>query len=724
MHLCRGLTNGRTEDDFPSMISSDFSRQRIVVLASGSGSNAQRLVEFFRLGQIAEVVAILTDNPSAYVIQRGNSLGVDVMVLNKEVVSSGSALKAILMDLKADWVVLAGYLKLIPHEVVESFQGRIVNIHPALLPAFGGKGMYGMRVHEAVLASGVKETGITIHHVNQRYDEGAPIFQAKIPVVAGLSPEQLAQQVHALEHRHYPEVLNQLIFSQLSDPHMKKVKSALISVYHKDGLDEIAKTLHGQGVQLISTGGTATFLRGLNLPVTEVSDLTDFPEILGGRVKTLHPAVFGGILARRALSGDLSTLAEHNIPEVDVVIVDLYPFESTVSSGASEQEIIEKIDIGGISLIRAAAKNFQDVVCVPSRAHYGRFLEILTEQQGFFTLEQRKQFASEGFDISSHYDTQIFRYLSGNPSSLKVSEMQSTPLRYGENPHQQATFFGDLDAMFRQLNGKALSYNNLLDMEAAMGLWEDFQAGAPFFGIFKHTNPCGVATGSTLLEAWERALACDPVSAFGGILICNGQVEEDVAIAVDEIFFEVLIADGFSTTALERLSKKKNRILLQRVSSSLPSTSLRSSLHGYLLQDKDKSEVNPAAWEQKTSHKADAGLYDDIAFGEKVGKHLKSNAIAIVKNQQLIGSGAGQTSRVDALKQAIAKALEKGFSLEGAILYSDAFFPFKDCAELSLAAGIRVLAEPGGSIRDQETIEYCETHDMSLIFTQYRHFRH
>jgi phosphoribosylaminoimidazolecarboxamide formyltransferase/IMP cyclohydrolase len=699
---------------------------RIAILASGNGSNAQNVVEHFREGDLAQVVVILTDNAHAGVIARAETLGIPCVVMPETTVRDGAEMRALLQSYHVDFVVLAGYLRLVREPVVRHYAGRIVNIHPALLPKFGGRGMHGMHVHQAVLEAGETVSGISIHYVNARYDQGAIIFQAKLDIQPGWSAQQLATAVHALEYAHFPLVIEQLLRAlPASTPHnmVKKPHSALISVYHKDGLAEIAQSLHRLGVQLISTGGTASFLRELGLPVSEVADLTDYPSIFGGRVKTLHPKVFGGILARRAEAGDVATLEEYAIPEIDVVIVDLYPFEDTVASGAPEADIIEKIDIGGISLIRAAAKNFKDVIVVPSRAHYAEFYRLL-EEQGGFTLEQRRKFAAEGFDVSSHYDGHIYNYLSGGKGSLKLSIPQRQSLRYGENPHQSAQFFGDLDALFDQLQGKALSYNNLLDVDAAVNLLADFSDGVPFFAIFKHTNPCGAATGKNLKEAWDRALACDPVSAFGGILVCNGLLDVDVAQAVDEIFFEVLIADDFSAAALEVLTKKKNRILLRRKAAALPSHTLRTAVNGVLVQEKDSHPIDPAQWVDKTSHATPAAAYSDILFGEKLGKHLKSNAIAVVAQGQLIGSGAGQTSRVDALKQALSKAKANGFSLDGAVLYSDAFFPFKDCAEIAHQAGIRMLAEPGGSIRDQETIDYCETHDMSLIFTQYRHFKH
>lgn len=504
----------------------------------------------------------------------------------------------------------------------------------------------------------------------------------------------------------------------------KKIKSALISVFHKDGLDEIASRLHQLGVEIISTGGTAKAIRGMEIPVVEVADLTDYPSIFGGRVKTLHPKVFGGILARRDHAGDQQEMESYEVPSIDLVIVDLYPFSETVASGADHQAIIEKIDIGGIALIRAAAKNHSDVVIVSNQGQYGKLVELLDAQEGAFSQEQRLQFAKEAFAVSSQYDTAIFHYLNGDLERAQSNLSKSSVLRYGENPHQKATYHGDLEKYFDQLNGKPLSYNNLLDIDAAVHIMADFREGDPCFAIFKHTNPCGLATGADLSEAWKRALECDPVSAFGGILICNGTVDVGVAEQVKEIFFEVLIAEDYTEEALEMLKKKKKRILLKQKYFRLPKHSVRSILDGSLEQEKDQMELTTNSYELKTNRTATEAELRDALFGERVGKHLKSNALAIVKNEQLIGSGIGQTSRVDALRQAIDKAQRLGFDLKGSVLYSDAFFPFADCAEIAHAAGIEVLAEPGGSIRDQDTIDFCEQNGMCLLFTGHRHFKH
>ena len=500
------------------------------------------------------------------------------------------------------------------------------------------------------------------------------------------------------------------------------IRSALISVYHKEGLEPLAQQLIARGVRVYSTGGSADYLRNLGAEVVDVSDLTGYPSILGGRVKTLHPKVHGGILARRSEASDQAEMSQFDLPFIDLVVVDLYPFEATVASGASEEDIIEKIDIGGIALIRGAAKNFQDVVCIPSADYYAPLTEMLTSQDGATTLAQRRFFAGAAFDVSSHYDSHIHRYLAPDSSSFKQSFRQGTTLRYGENPHQQGSFYGDLSQVFDQVQGKALSYNNLVDIEGALQLVDEFDE--PFCAIIKHTNPCGCALGRDLLDAWTKALASDPVSAFGGIIACNGTIDLPVAEAMHGLFFEVLIARDFTPEALALLGKKANRILLKRKDSPLPAAMSRTVLNGVLAQDRDLTSLDEAHATYKTSRKATPEEWSDAVFGDKVVKHLKSNAIAIVKNGQLIGSGMGQTSRIDALNQAIGKAAHHGFSLQGAVLASDAFFPFADSVQEAHARGIEVVVQPGGSMRDEETVNFCETHGMCLIFTGLRHFKH
>jgi phosphoribosylaminoimidazolecarboxamide formyltransferase/IMP cyclohydrolase len=503
----------------------------------------------------------------------------------------------------------------------------------------------------------------------------------------------------------------------------KPINSALISVFSKNGLDLIVKNLHELGVALYSTGGTQSFIEKLGIPVTPVEDLTSYPSILGGRVKTLHPKVFGGILARREMSGDLEQLTEYQIPEIDLVIVDLYPFEETVRSGASEQEIIEKIDIGGISLIRAAAKNFKDVLVVASREQYDPLLALLESGKGLSSLEDRKAFASQAFNVSSHYDSEIFKFFDGDGmSALKISEKSSRKLRYGENPHQQGHFYGELDAMFEQLHGKEISYNNLLDIDAAVGLIAEFEACT--YAIMKHNNACGLATRERLVDAWKDALAGDPVSAFGGVLITNREIDLATAEEMNKIFFEVSIAPSYTEEALKVLQQKKNRIILIQKSGDTEDVTIRTALNGVLVQDRDLSTEMEAQMKVATKTAATPEQLADLVFANKLVKHTKSNAIVLAKNQQLVASGVGQTSRVDALKQSIEKALHFEFDLEGAVMASDAFFPFADSVEIAYEAGVRAVVQPGGSVRDQDSIDFCDANSMAMVFTGIRHFKH
>jgi phosphoribosylaminoimidazolecarboxamide formyltransferase/IMP cyclohydrolase len=505
-----------------------------------------------------------------------------------------------------------------------------------------------------------------------------------------------------------------------------KIKNALLSVFYKDGLDEIALELAALGVNIYSTGGTQSFLEDLGVEVKAVENLTGYPSILGGRVKTLHPKVFGGILGRRALEEDQKQLAEFEIPEFDLVIVDLYPFEETVASGGSEQEIIEKIDIGGISLIRAAAKNFKDVLTVSSREQYGEVLQLLKEKKGSTDLEDRKRLAAKAFDVSSHYDTKIFGYFNEEQgeSRLKLSERASQSLRYGENPHQSASFYGNLNEMFEQLHGKELSYNNLLDVDAAVNLIAEFEGEDPTFAILKHNNACGIACRPTLLQAYEDALAGDPVSAFGGILICNKPMDLETANKINELFCEVVIAPEFPAETLEVLKQKKNRIILKQLQAATEDIQVRSALNGYLVQDKDVTSESEEDFKTATKLEPSSLEKSDLVFAAKLVKNTKSNAIVLAKNKQLLASGTGQTSRVDALQQAIVKAKHFGFNLEGAVMASDAFFPFPDCVEIANKEGIKTVVQPGGSIKDQLSIDYCDENKMKMVFTGVRHFKH
>ncbi len=503
----------------------------------------------------------------------------------------------------------------------------------------------------------------------------------------------------------------------------KKIKSALISVYHKTGLDEIIQKLDQLGITIYSTGGTYAFIESLGVKAKTVESLTDYPSILGGRVKTLHPKVFGGILGRRELPGDMEQFETYGIPEIDLVIVDLYPFEETLASTTNEQEIIEKIDIGGISLIRAAAKNFKDVLIVPSSAQYEGLLSLLTDSEGYTTIEDRRQFAAEAFQVSSHYDTAIYGYFSQEePMAFKASVPNGKTLRYGENPHQKGVFYGDLSAVFEQLHGKAISYNNLGDLDAAVNLIREFEA--PTVAVLKHNNACGLASRDTLLQAWTDALAGDPVSAFGGVIITNREVDEHTAEEINKLFFEIILAPGYHKKALEILESKKNRIILQKNAYDLPGQQFRSLLNGVAVQDADRKTETAEDLKVVTRKAPNEYEISDLLFANKIVKHTKSNAIVLVKNNQLCGSGVGQTSRVDALKQAIAKAGEFGFDLNGAVMASDAFFPFADSVEIADKAGIKAVIQPGGSIRDQDSIDYCDGHDLSMVFTGTRHFKH
>lgn len=503
----------------------------------------------------------------------------------------------------------------------------------------------------------------------------------------------------------------------------KPIKRALVSVFHKDGLDEILKKLHSEGVTFVSTGGTQSFIESLGLPCDAVEDLTAYPSILGGRVKTLHPKVFGGILARRENEKDKEQLAQYEIPEIDLVIVDLYPFEETVASGAEDQAIIEKIDIGGISLIRAAAKNFKDVTIVASKAQYKPLLSILEEKGAQTSLEDRKWFAKEAFAVSSGYDSAIFNYFDqGEGSCFRVAVNEGKALRYGENPHQKGVFYGKFEDMFDQLQGKEISYNNLLDIDASISLIDEFEELT--FAILKHNNACGIASRPTVLEAWKEALAGDPVSAFGGILVTNAVVNKQAAEEINKIFFEVIIAPDYDTDALEVLMQKKNRIILIRKEGKTSGTQFRSLLNGVLVQDKDLSIQAAADLEPITDKKPTAQEIEDLLFANKLVKHSKSNAITLVKNKQLCASGVGQTSRVDSLKQAIEKAATFGFDLKGAVMASDAFFPFPDCVEIADKAGITAVVQPGGSINDKLSVAYCNEHGLAMVKTGIRHFKH
>lgn len=504
----------------------------------------------------------------------------------------------------------------------------------------------------------------------------------------------------------------------------KTIKSALVSVFSKDGLEPIIRKLYEQNVIFYSTGGTEEFIKNLGIPVVAVEDVTSYPSILGGRVKTLHPKIFGGILNRQDNESDVAQMEEFDIPQIDLVIVDLYPFEKTVASGASETDIIEKIDIGGISLIRAAAKNFKDTVIVPSMDDYKMLLDLLNEKNGKTSLEDRKLFATKAFHVSSNYDTAIFNYFNTDDTYYKASVSNGMTLRYGENPHQKGFFFGDFDAMFQKLHGKELSYNNLLDVDAAVHLILEFKENDPTFAILKHNNACGLATRKTMKAAYLDALAGDPTSAFGGVLIANGKIDRETAEEVNKLFCEVVIAPSFDDDAVAILSEKKNRIILVQNDIPLPEKQVRTCLNGLLVQDRNSVTDNKAQLKTVTEIAPTPEQIDDLLFASKICKNTKSNTIVLAKDGQLIASGTGQTSRVDALRQAIEKADSFGFSLKGAVMASDAFFPFPDCVEMAHNAGISAVIQPGGSIKDELSINYCNENKMAMVFTGTRHFKH
>ena len=505
---------------------------------------------------------------------------------------------------------------------------------------------------------------------------------------------------------------------------MLKIKSALISVFDKNGIEAIAKKLNSLGIKIFSTGGTELYLKEIGIPVIKIEDITSYPSILGGRVKTLHPKVFGGILSRRNNEKDTEDINNYEIPTIDLVIVDLYPFEKTVESGESENNIIEKIDIGGVSLIRAAAKNYKDVICVSSKDDYNNFINLLEKNSGEFDENTRRKYAATAFNISSHYDTAIFNYFNNEKNTYKSSFINGKSLRYGENPHQNGVYFGDFDSLFDQLNGKELSYNNFLDIDSAVNLISEFKSDLPTFAILKHNNACGISTRKTVLAAYQDALAGDPISAFGGILICNKTIDHASSEEINKLFCEVVIAPGYDKDAFDLLKSKKNRIILKLKNNNLSKKIVRTCLNGILFQDKDNKTDSIEDFSIPTDKKPSDIEMEDLIFASKICKHTKSNAIVLAKNKQLISSGTGQTSRVDALKQAIEKSKNFNFNLDGSVMASDAFFPFPDCVEIAHKKGIVSVIQPGGSIKDNLSIDYCNKNNISMVLTGTRHFKH
>ncbi len=688
---------------------------KLSVWGSGNGSNAEAILQYFVNHSFITIQNIVSDKKDAKILtlpEKYHSYYPEIksVFLNNQTRKNPSQILKILQNDSIDFIILAGYLKLIPKEILENYPDKILNIHPSLLPKYGGKGMYGIHVHEAVIKNQEKKSGLTIHLVNEEYDKGEIIFQKSIPIETD-NPVELQKQILKLEHLYYPKVIEHYIINLQTQPNMKSIdiKKAFISVYDKTGLDAIIHELKSRNVELYASGGTADFIKSLGYECMDISELTDYPSILGGRVKTLHPKVFGAILAKRDDIEHLKDLKNHQIETFDLVIVDLYPFEKGLKEGLPFEKMIELIDIGGVSLIRAAAKNFNDVVIVPSVNYYQTFLNHY-QKDVYIHYEIRKKLAVAAFQVTYQYDFMIGNYLAGEKT-----------LRYGENPHQKAQFLGNYEEVFTKISGKELSYNNFLDIDAALRIIADFSEVT--CAIIKHTNPCGIASRSSAIEAWKTALSSDPTSAFGGIIIINSTIDAETAKAIHEIFFEVLIANDYTEEAQSILTQNAKRIILKINRLNLPDRSVRSCVNGLLIQEIDNIAYK-TDYEYVTELKPSQEEIKDLQFAETCVKHLKSNAIAIVKNKQLIGSGMGQTSRIDALKQSIQKCKERGFDTQGAVLASDAFFSIKYAVKLCKANGIYTILQPGGSIRDKDSIQFCNENQMKMVFTGIRHFKH
>lgn len=685
------------------------------IWGSGTGSNAEAILQYFSNHSSISIASIISDKQDAKILSlpekyQNQYPKIQTLFLDKNLRNQPEKILEILKNQKVDYIILAGYLKLIPQILIDNFPNRILNIHPSLLPKFGGKGMYGIYVHEAVIKNQEKESGLTIHLVNEEYDKGEILFQKSLPVLTQ-DPYELQKEILQLEHFYYPKVIENYIFTNHSINKMKTIdiKKAFISVYDKTGLDAIIHELKSRKVELYASGGTADFIKSLGYDCIDISEITQYPSILGGRVKTLHPKVFGAILAKREDITHIQDLHNHQIDTFDLVIVDLYPFEKGLKEGLPFEKMIELIDIGGVSLIRAAAKNFLEVVIVPSVQYYDTFLQHY-KNEVFISYEMRKKLSVAAFQVTYQYDLLIGNYLAGENT-----------LRYGENPHQKAQFLGNYETVFSKISGKELSYNNFLDIDSALRIIADFPQTT--CAIIKHTNPCGIATRSNVLEAWKTALSSDPTSAFGGIIVFNDEIDAETAKAINEIFFEVLIAPNYSEEAKSILTQNAKRIILKLNSLQLPDRVIRTCLNGLLVQEIDNIAYQ-TQYEYVTNEKPNDTEIKDLQFAETCVKHLKSNAIAIVKDKQLIGSGMGQTSRIDALKQAIQKCKERGFDTQNAVLASDAFFPFNDAVQVCYENGIKTILQPGGSIRDKDSIQFCNEKQMKMVFTGIRHFKH
>lgn len=734
-------------------------RLRLGVLVSGGGTNLQAIIDRSEAGLLsAEVVVVISDRPEAYALERARRHGIPtVVVRRKDFASDEEFDEAIMAHLRAyevDLVVLAGYLKILTPRFVEAYRNRIINIHPALLPSpFGGKGMYGHRVHEAVLAHGCKVSGCTVHFVDEGIDAGPIILQRTVPVLEDDTPETLAARVLQQEHQALPEAIQLFAEGRLvvegrrvriltpeeaerRRPTMRRVERALISVSEKTGLVEFAQGLQALGIEILSTGGTAQALREAGVPVVDISAYTGFPELFEGRVKTLHPKVHGGILFRREEEAHRRQAEEQGILPIDLVAVTLYPFEAAVQrEGISLEEAIEQVDIGGVALLRAAAKNYRDVVVVSSPHQYEEVLTALREHDRWVPEALRSRLALEAFRLTARYDAAIARYLAAQwepqeplPRRLELALERVHILRYGENPHQSAALYLEEGAPRRglmgalQLQGKELSFNNLLDAEAAWNLVLEFDT--PAAAVIKHTNPCGVALGKTPAEAFQRAWEGDPMAGYGGIVAFNRPVDEEAAERMRPHFLEVVVAPGFAPEALEVLQRKKNLRLLTMEHAAAPQDTgwdLRRLGSGFLVQERDWAPEEEKEWRVVTVRQPTPEEWADLRFAWKVVKHVKSNAIVLAKGLQAVGIGAGQMSRVDAAELAVRKA---GRRAQGAVMASDAFLPFRDNVDAVASAGVTAIIQPGGSIRDEECIQAADEHGLAMVFTGRRHFRH
>jgi phosphoribosylaminoimidazolecarboxamide formyltransferase/IMP cyclohydrolase len=720
---------------------------RIAVFVSGRGSNLRALWKAIQTGRLPATLACVVADRSCPALQWAREQGIEAHLVPFDPTPDvfAEALLSVLRACRVEAIVLAGFLRLLPPAVIRAYENRILNVHPALLPAFGGRGFYGLRVHEAVLRSGVRWSGATVHLVTEDYDAGPIVAQEVVPVLPDDTPETLQARVQQAEHRLLARAVRWLLEGRLEleggrvrirmngageREEEVRIRRALLSVSDKTGLLELARGLQELGVELLSTGGTARLLEEAGLQVTRLEAYTGWPEMLGGRVKTLHPRVHGGILARRDVPEDLQALEQWGIEPIDLVVINLYPFrEAAADPARTHQEVIEQIDIGGPAMVRAAAKNCRWVAVLTDPAQYPEVLHELRARQGRLSLQTRTRLAREAFTHTAAYEAAIAEYVRRRdpeywPSWWIEAQPLQAVLRYGENPHQRAAFYGALAPAIEVLHGRALSYNNLLDIEAALRLAGDFSEDRALCAILKHTNPCGVALGESSLEAWERAFQTDRQAPFGGIVIFNRVLDQATALAVDGLFTEILLAPDFEPGALEVLMRKPNRRLVRWRPVPGPDRELRSVLGGLLVQEPDRDGTSTEAWRLCTEQVPTETEWRDLVFAWRVVRHVKSNAIVLARGEATIGIGAGQMSRVDAVRLAIWKAQEAGFDTRGAVAASEAFFPFSDSVEILARAGVRAVVQPGGSVRDPEVIEAANRLGVAMVFTGKRHFRH